>query len=78
MINKDSLLHLVARAERGALLPGEAQILRDAVEMLDDLAMTLDTMSNGQLRSAGYFRDYSPSDTQTFRALTDDDAPGRP
>lgn len=37
MKNTQSLLDLVARAERGALLPGEAQILRDAIQSLAEL-----------------------------------------
>lgn len=69
MNNKSTLLHLVDRAQRGALLPGEAQILRDAIELLDDMAMTLNTMGRFVPAEAG---DYSPSTTQTFRTIEQD------
>lgn len=52
MINKQALMDLITRAERGALLPGEAMILRDAVALLDDLASTLDKIMNGYGSSA--------------------------
>ena len=75
MNNKQSLLNLVARAERGVLLPGEAQILRDAIELLDDMAMCLDKISSlGRITEeeggAIHHPDYEASTTQTFRALT--------
>lgn len=44
MKNHQQLLHLVSRAERGALLPGEADLLRDALNLLDDMATTLDRL----------------------------------
>lgn len=44
MKNRAQLMHLVDRAERGALLPGEAVLLRDALNLLDDLATTLDKL----------------------------------
>ncbi|WP_432112838.1 hypothetical protein [Streptomyces sp. S1] len=69
MQNKTSLLNLIARAEEGRLLPGEAQILRDAVEKLDELSMALEEMSHGNLGKAGYFGEYTPSTTQAFRLL---------
>lgn len=47
MKNHQQLLHLVARAERGALLPGEAELLREAIQLLDDLATTLDKIMGG-------------------------------
>lgn len=79
MINKQALMDLVARAERGALLPGEAVILRDAVELLDDMAMTLDTIMKGSanaiMRGQQRFR---ASDTGTFRTLDDDHGGCRP
>lgn len=81
MINKRALMDLVARAERGVLLPGEAAILRDAVDLLDDLAMTLDQVMKGSANALlrGQSLDYAPSDTQSFRTVGgDDDAPGRP
>lgn len=71
--NKQSLLNLISRAERGVLLTGEAQILRDAVEMLDEMCMCVGEL--GVERESG---DYDPSTTQTFRAIGDDCAPGRP
>jgi hypothetical protein len=75
MQNKDSLLHIVARAERGALLPGEAQILREAVELLDDMAMTLDILMkiDTLMKRAGESMErpawYDASTTQSFRAI---------
>ena len=48
MINRQALLNLVDRAERGALLPGEASILRDAVLLLDDFAATLDKIMSSE------------------------------
>jgi hypothetical protein len=78
MQNKQALLDLVARAERGVLLPGEAQILREAIELLDDMTMTLNQMTGGTLANNGFFRGYDPSTTQSFRLFQDDDAPGRP
>ncbi|MGW0682897.1 hypothetical protein ACWD2L_05985 [Streptomyces sp. NPDC002754] len=66
MNNKNALLHLIDRAQRGALLPGEAQILRDAIELLDDMAMTLNELNINAIASYGQ---YQPSDTQTFRII---------
>lgn len=63
MQNKQSLLNLVDRAERGVLLPGEAQILRDAIENLDEVCMCLDTLNVPKSVHAGY----DASTTQTFR-----------
>lgn len=68
MNNKATLLHLVDRAERGALLAGEAQILRDAIELLDDLAMTLDSIAKGY-RTVQLYQGYEASDTQSFTAI---------
>lgn len=70
MNNKQSLLNLVARAERGVLLPGEAQILRDAIELLDDMAMCLDKITSLGTATAPAHPDYEASTTQTFRAVT--------
>ncbi len=42
MINRSVLRGIVDRAERGPHLPGEAQLLRDAVDLLDDLAGAVD------------------------------------
>lgn len=43
MINKAGLLKIIDMADQGVrLLPGEVAILRDAVDLLDDLASTLD------------------------------------
>lgn len=64
MVNHQQLLNLVARAERGALLPGEADILRDALNLLDDLATTLDKLMG---RHPG---DYETDSTQSLRVVT--------
>ncbi len=64
MVNHDQLLHLVARAERGALLPGEADLLRDALNLLDDMATTLDKLMG---RHPG---DYQVDDTASMRIVT--------
>jgi hypothetical protein len=66
MHNKWQLMHIIHRAESGKLLPGEAQILREAVESLDDLQRTVDCMCQD-------------TGTGMMRAiLQDDNAPGRP
>lgn len=78
MINKQGLLDLVARAERGALLPGEATILRDAVALLDDLASTLDKIMNGYGSSA-IMKGYDLETTQQLKIIEqgrDDDHGG--
>lgn len=65
MQNKQSLLNLVDRAERGVLLPAEAQILRDAIESLDELGMLHDAVTTkGDCCSQLGF---DPSDTMSFR-----------
>lgn len=38
------LFNLIARAERNSLLPGEAQILREAIVALGELQETVDQM----------------------------------
>ncbi|GHG09960.1 hypothetical protein [Streptomyces hydrogenans] len=63
MQNKQSLLNLVARAEEGRLLPGEAQILREAIERLDEVCMCLDTLHVPKSVHEGY----DASTTQSFR-----------
>lgn len=75
--NRRSLLDLVDRAERGALLPGEAVILRDAVELLDDLATTLQKVMNGYGVEPN-LGDYTPDTTQQLRVISDDDQGARP
>lgn len=65
MINKQGLLDLIARAERGALLDGEAAILRDAIELLDELAMIVNGEDRGRLKITGY----DASTTQSFRVI---------
>jgi hypothetical protein len=65
MINRQALMDLVARAERGALLPGEAAILRDAVALLDDLAATLDKI----IGSAAF--DHAPAEVSRDLARYD-------
>lgn len=81
MQNKEALLNLVNRAERGVLLADEAKILRDAIELLDDMAMTLHEI--GHIETEYDARDkyewregYEPSTTQTFRVI-DVDLPAR-
>jgi hypothetical protein len=66
--NKDTLLNLVARAERGALLPGEAQMLREAIESLDELDRTVNVVTECLSCSTG----------QIPVIKWDDIAPGRP
>jgi hypothetical protein len=80
MKNKSALMDLVTRAERGALLPGEATLLRDAIELLDDLATTLDKLTGGHVG------DYETTTTQSMRVIPeyprpwreDPPKPGRP
>jgi hypothetical protein len=72
MINKASLMALISRAETGSLLRGEAMILRDAVELLDDLSMMIKELG---IDLPGSF---DPSTTQTFKVISDDDQRGRP
>lgn len=64
--NKQTLLNLVDRAERGVLLPGEAQILREAIEMLDDMCMCVDSVMTRDTAQEVH-RGYDSSTTQTFR-----------
>lgn len=72
MQNKQTLLNLVDRAERGVLLSGEAQILRDFIEMLDDMCMCVDSvMTPGKAQQL--HPGYDSSTTQTFRVVDDDD-----
>jgi hypothetical protein len=68
-LNKAGLLHIVGRAERNALLPGEAQILRDAIELLDDMAMTLEQIARGEDVEVEIRPEFDASDTQSFRAI---------
>jgi hypothetical protein len=52
MRNRQSLLDIIARAEREPLLAGEAAILRDAIEALTDMTDTVNAMcgcSTGQM-----------------------------
>lgn len=74
MRNKRALMDLVARAERGALLPGEATILRDAVDLLDDLATVVDKITNGHGESI--LQGYAPDSTQSLKVITVDDDHG--
>lgn len=74
MIGKRGLLDLVARAERGALLPGEAAILRDAIDLLDDLSRTCDLIVAGADTHPGY----APETTQQMRVIDDDHGGNRP
>lgn len=61
--NKQKLHDLINRAERGVLLPAEAQILRDFVESYDEVCMCLDELNIDQYVHKGY----DASDTSTFR-----------
>lgn len=55
MINKATLHKIVDQVERGErLLTGEVQLLRDAVDLLDDLATTLDKIMPGSDRELGF------------------------
>lgn len=70
MQNKKTLMNIIHRGERGVMLPAEAQMLRDAVELLDELGMLHDAVTSiGDCQATFGFE---PSDTQTFRALDDD------
>lgn len=73
MQNKQGLLNLVDRAERGVLLPGEAQILRDAIELLDEMAMTMDTFARMGNTNTHPHTDYDPCSTQTFAVINEGD-----
>jgi hypothetical protein len=68
IFNKQGLMDLVARAERGSLLPGEATILRDAINLLDDLAGTLDKIMNGHGTEA-ILRGYDHETTQQLKII---------
>ena len=71
MRNNQQLMNLVARAERGALLPGEAAILREAISLLDDLATTLDKLMG---RHDG---NYETTSTQSMRVVPQHPRPWR-
>lgn len=67
-------MHLVQRAEDGKLLSGEAVLLREAVELLDDMVGIMDRlMSNPGALDAILDGRYVVE-----RVTADDDAPGRP
>ena len=70
MLNKQGLLHIIQRAEEGRLLSGEAQILRDAVELLDDLSTLVNRLAGSP--SATPVHAYSPESTMEIRAVSDD------
>ena len=79
MINKQGLLKIIAMTECGVkLLPGEVAILRDAVELLDDLASTLDKIMEGER----ILKKYDLESTQQLKIIeqgkitTDDDHGG--
>lgn len=85
MINKQALHRIIDLAQRGQpLLAGEVAILREAVDLLDDLSMTLDQIMKGSANAImrGQSLRFQPSDTQSFRVvdahLLDDESPGRP
>ena len=55
MINKRSLHKIIDSIERGERpLTGEVQLLRDAVDLLDDLASTLDKIMPGRDHEMGF------------------------
>ena len=55
MINKPGLLRIIGDLENGFLpLPGEIAILREAVDLLDDLASTLDKIMPGFDHQRGF------------------------
>jgi hypothetical protein len=76
VINKASLLKIIDQVERGErLLTGEIQLLRDAVDLLDDLASTLDKIVAGSDREHGFEHET----TQQLKTIDGDLAPrGRP
>lgn len=74
MINSRGLHDLVTRAEKGSLLPGEAVILRDAIDLLDDLVTTLDKIIPGG--SGSRTRGYETDTTQQLKIIQSDDHGG--
>lgn len=72
MINKQALMDLITRAERGALLPGEATILRDAILLLDDLASTLDKIMMKD-RSSVILKEYDLETTAQLKIIEQGD-----
>lgn len=73
MINRQGLLRIVKDLEVGVMpLPGEIAILRDAVELLDDLASTLDKIMKGER----ILRSYDLETTGQLKIISDDDHGG--
>lgn len=73
MINKQGLNKIIDMVQRGErILPGEIAILREAVDLLDDLASTLDKIMPGADRERGFDHET----TQQLRILADDDHGG--
>lgn len=69
MINKAGLHKIITQVENGErLLTGEVQLLRDAVDLLDDLASTLDRLMNGY-GTDHVLRGYQPETTQEIRII---------
>lgn len=81
MINKQGLHKIIDQAARGErLLTGEVQLLRDAVDLLDDLASCLDKIMPGRDHELGFDHET----TQELKIIEqrkitgDDDQWGRP
>lgn len=73
MINKAGLHRIIDLADNGArLLPGEVAILREAVELLEDLSNTLDKIMNGHGVDS-ILRGYSPETTQQLKIIEQED-----
>lgn len=69
MINKPGLLRILDDLERGVMpFPEEIKILREAVDLLDDLAGTLDKVMNGYGTEA-ILRGYDRETTQQLKII---------
>lgn len=64
-------MQLIARAEDGRLLAGEAELLREAIELLDDLATTIDKLMGSHVG------DYETTSTQSMRVPPQHSRPER-
>jgi hypothetical protein len=75
MINKQGLNKIIDMVQRGEqILPGEIAILREAVDLLDDLASTLDKIIPGSDRRLGF--DHETTQQLKIIELGDDDHGG--
>jgi hypothetical protein len=69
MINKQGLNKIIDLVQRGEqILPGEIAILREAIDLLDDLAGTLDKIMNGH-GSSIMLRGFEPETTQQLKII---------